>query len=137
MEHHSTDPGCHEHHEINGVLNQIAQIKDLDTLRPLLGGLQELLIRHFRTEEADDGLFDAIGTRAPRLAINVQECLQEHQELLAALEELTARARIGLGETMMDIQGAAESFAQKLRDHEAKETELLNDSMCLDLGGGD
>ncbi|MHC4078603.1 MAG: hemerythrin domain-containing protein [Planctomycetota bacterium] len=158
MEHHCPQPGFPDHEEINGVLEQISKATgDLDSLRPLLGDLRPMLTQHFTAEEADDGLFDTIGTRAPRLGSKVQECLQEHQELLTALGELMeqaedqaqaqeqaqaqararGRAQAGPGEGMTEIQGDAESFLKKLRDHEAKETELLNDSMFLDLGGGD
>lgn len=123
------DAGWPEHQDLNGVLKQVGDASDLRSLRPLLANLQGLLGRHFGGEEDDDGLFAAIERRSPRLCMNVEECRREHHELLEFLEQLIHQA------FAMDCD--SKRFLQQLRDHEAKESELLNDSMYVDLGGGD
>ena len=116
-----------EHQDLNGVLRQVHDTAELPAIRPLLAHLQELLRRHFRAEEGNDGLFDSIQKRAPRLRVKVEECRQEHRELLKFLKGL-------INQTFV-MQRDAKRFVQQLRDHEAKESELINDSMYVDLGG--
>ena len=118
-----------DHQNLNGVLKQVQDASDLQRLHPLLTNLQELLERHFFAEEDHDGLFDAIESKAPRLCMKVEECRQDHRELQGFLDQLINQA--------VAMQCDTKRFLQQLRDHEAKETELLNDSMYLDLGGSD
>ncbi len=121
--------GLLQHHELNGALKRLRQSSDLENLRPLLQDLKNLLPRHFEAEEHIDGLFDSIERKAPRLSNQVQECREEHRHLLATLEELSERTA--------GLRRDTRKFLRQLRGHEAKETEMLNDSMYIDLGGGD
>jgi hypothetical protein len=90
---------------------------------------------HFAWEESN-GWATAILQQEPRLEHAVRHLLQEHRELTQSLDTLIDEAAA--------IQHADKPFREKVlrwiervRDHEARENELLEEAFEEDLGAGD
>jgi molybdopterin converting factor small subunit len=105
------------------------EVCSMGALGATLRELVALLGEHFKEEEAADGLYDTVTKIAPRYSGRVKLLAQEHAALLASAEAAERRA----SETSEEIS----SLIAKLRRHEEMETELLNEAVLSDLGGGD
>jgi hypothetical protein len=125
-----------EHEELKGVLRRIEETRELGELVPLLSKLGVLLEAHFATEEGPEGLRAAVAKLEPRHDSRLREILEEHSVFLRELERLAESARECLERTIPGILQEVAGLCARLREHEAKENELLLDATYTDIGGG-
>ena len=115
-----------DHRQLGDLLTQLQQAPHPSDTSRLLGDLRGLLSRHFDREEAPEGLFEMIKTRAPHHRETVQELVREHATFLVDLDELTTPE----GERANDaIPDRIIRFVTRLREHESRESKLLVDSL--------
>jgi hypothetical protein len=123
-----------EHESLRAMLRRIEGTQQLADLVPLMTQLLQALEEHFATEERPDGLHAAIQDREPRYGRALHVILDEHREFLALAREILARARTCLEQKEVVLRDVLR-LANRLHDHEARETELLTDTFNTDLGG--
>ena len=124
-----------EHASLRELLQRIKQTQQLADLVPLMATLRDELVEHFATEERPEGLHAAIANREPRHGRALQVILDEHKEFLALAETILSRARACLEEKEGILRDVLR-LANRLHDHEVRETELLTDTLYTDLGRG-
>ncbi len=123
----SQDP-INEHQRLLRLLDVLDDgpwlVDELSFLDDLVGFLEG----HFAFEEGPHGLREMIED-TPRLGPALDHVLSEHSALLATARQIRAQ--------VSGCIEATHSLADKLRDHESRETELIQDSVNLDIGVGD
>ncbi len=130
----SRDTIAHEHVALRDTLGRMEQTSDLRLLLPMLQEIRTRLGVHFTREEAPSGFHDIIGETAPHLLAYLQRLLDEHRDLLAELDRLSARAKACADGPLAAVLADVAAFSQRLQIHEARETSLLGDAMYTDLG---
>ncbi len=126
-----------EHHRIRDLLRAIEASADLPELLRRLAEARPLLAAHFRAEEAADGFYDLVRSLAPR-QLALLDCLQaEHRRFLAEIDGLAERVRACLAGPVAALLAEARTLAGRVRAHEAREDELLLDTLYTDLGHGE
>jgi len=109
--------------------------EDLAGLRARLGAAHAHITEHFRFEE-QNGYMDAVRKREPRLERTIHQLAEEHGQLRQSLEALIGEARgvTSLGDTLREgIQG----WIERVRQHEFRENNLVQDAFNLDIGAED
>lgn len=125
-----------EHENLGRLVNRLDAARDIETIVPILQELHVALVDHFATEEADDGLHQAIGHTAPEKERALDELFAEHREFLVRLERLRRRAD-GIRQSLADMVDQGRRLAADLKAHEVRETELFLDAVYSEHGGGD
>jgi hemerythrin-like domain-containing protein len=93
------------------------------------------LLAHFRFEE-QDGYMDALRKDAPHLEHAIQNLVAEHDQLAQGLDTLIHEARAAqavdasLGERVRE-------WVRRVRQHEARENALVQETLNLDIGPED
>lgn len=126
-----------EHRRIRDLTRQIEKSPDLLELLKRLQEFRSLLVPHFLAEEATDGLYDTIRRMSPRQLALVDELQKEHRAFLAEIERLAERARACLAGPVAAVLAQARALAHRVNEHEAREDNLLLDTMYTDLGHGE
>lgn len=126
-----------QHREMRETLERVTAITSLETLVPLLKRLREQLREHFADEEGEGGLAQAVGESAPRHVRAIESLFGEHREFLESVKGLIERSEALLTGPKAKILRDVKALAERLHRHEAKETELLQDSVYTDMGAGD
>ncbi len=126
-----------QHEQLRATLAQVGACTSLSSLLPLLQGLRAQLEAHFADEEGEDGLGAVIGETAPRHTRHIEMLFQEHRSFLGTLDDLLYRCRALLGDAEGRIFEDVKKLSEQLHDHEARETELLQDAVFTDMGVGD
>lgn len=110
-----------------------------DQLDQRLGGLSRAFAEHMGVTEGPDGLYHELVDQAPRLAAGVSGLVQDHQALLAAIENLRERvARPGADTCepdMAQLHGWARRLADELFAHRQRGADLVYEAYETDLGG--
>lgn len=106
---------------------------DEPELRRLVGHLRLQLTVHFETEESDDA-FAALIADQPRLLRRVAALRTEHVEMTEALAGLVELATIGRS---AELCARLAPLLDRFDAHERAETDLLQDLVLVDEGGGD
>ena len=108
------------------------------TVGKAIDTLVVFLREHFRHED-EDGFFDEITIRAPRLLTRAREVSREHLGILAGMEAFRDVALMGDGsESWWDLLDREYHRLMKdLMHHEHQERELLQDTYTDDVGTGD
>jgi nucleotide-binding universal stress UspA family protein len=112
-----------------------------------LGGVQECLAQHVTSAEAPDGLLAEIDLTWPTLVHRVDQLRREHADLLQQAAALRRRVEEywcvewttevdGRPETA-DIRQQAARLLGALRDHQAREADLIFETFYTDIGAGD
>jgi hypothetical protein len=125
-----------EHENLGRLVARLESSHHLAITLSVLEELQTALVDHFTTEEADDGLHQAIGKTAPERERALEELFAEHRSFLIRLARLRRKAeacRDDLASTLED----GRRLASDLKIHEGKETELFLDAVYSEHGGGD
>src|SRR5262245_55234372 len=93
------------------------------------------LAEHFRLDE-HDGYMDAVREREPSLEKRVQELAEEHRGLMQSLDARLRRAGAagGVGDL---FRGAVRAWVKRVRRHEARETDLIQEAFTVDVGPED
>jgi len=104
-------------------------------LRAQLAVTHTQITDHFGFEE-QNGWKDAVLKQEPRLEHAARGLVDEHRQLVRSLDTLI--------EEVEDAQNLDDVFREKVlrwiqrvRDHEARENDLLEDAFVEDLGAGD
>jgi hypothetical protein len=90
------------------------------------------LTEHFRFEE-QNGYMDVVREREPRLERTIQQLAEEHGQLTRSLDALIKEAgkATSLGDALRE---AILSWIECVRQHEARENDLVQDAFDLDIG---
>jgi hypothetical protein len=109
--------------------------KSLAELRAQLGAARAHLTEHFRFEE-QNGYMDAVREREPRLERTIHQLAEEHVQLRQSLDALIgeAGAATGLSDTLRE---EVREWIERVRRHEMRENDLIQDAFNLDLGAED
>ena len=109
--------------------------KRLAELRVRLSTTRTHLAEHFRFEE-QNGYMDAVQKREPRLERVIQQLSEEHGELAQSLAVLIEQAK---AVTSLDcpFREAVRRWIKRVREHEVRENELVQDAFDLDIGAED
>jgi len=104
----------------------------------LLNSLAAHLEAHFELEE-ENGYFEDLVQRAPRLSEHVDEMLKQHALLLAESRELVKIARQAFAddEPSPELTERYEKFRVDLLGHEKAEIDILQEAYTRDLGSKD
>jgi hypothetical protein len=86
--------------QLGGVAGSEAMLRALDRLQPLLE-------RHFREEEVQDGLFDAIRRHTPEREMAIAALSREHKAMLASVQLLRDLAAMATAVEVLQSHGAA------------------------------
>ncbi len=112
------------HRTVMADLELLVQIEDPDAAAHGLANLRAVLPGHFAHEEVPDGVFDWIVALAPYHRRAVQELVNDHHSLLAELEDL-GPLHDASGDPIEEALDQARAFCAHMREHEARESELL------------
>ena len=128
-----------EHHKLNLALSAIRRRMD-DTVVDSLRALRTELRSHFAQEETEGCLEDA-GARCPSAAPRLKALKSDHDDLLCSLDELIQVATEDEAPPEA-MSSRLESLSQRLHDHEAAESRLLQyalggDTSEYDVEGND
>lgn len=124
-----------EHRHLNALLAELTDTTDLARVEPLLGSLRDLLVKHFETEEAPEGLHEIVSTQASHRLPNLQKLFDEHREILERVDRLREAARSCFEGPVRRVLDDVEALASTLHEHEAEEEELFGEAFYTDLGG--
>lgn len=112
-----------------------ASRKGLAELRAWLTATKVHITEHFRFEE-ENGYMDAVRQREPRLERNIQHIADEHRQLAEALDALIKASR-----TAASVEDGlcqeVRAWIEHIRQHEARENELIQNAFNLDIGMDD
>jgi hypothetical protein len=114
---------------------QPASSEGLAQLRSRLAATRTHIARHFHFEERD-GYMDAIRKREPRLERTVQLLAEEHGELLTSLDALVKEAEKA-AKLDNGFRDKVRGWVDRVRRHEVREGELVQDAFNLDIGAED
>lgn len=112
-----------------------ASRSSLPVLRSRLEATSVHIMEHFRFEE-QNGYMETIRQREPRLGRAIDELAKEHGQLLKSLDivlEETFTAPC-IDET---IGAKISEWINQVRQHEARENQLVQDAFNLDIGPED
>jgi hypothetical protein len=104
-------------------------------LRARLGAAHAHITEHFRFEE-QNGYMHAVRAREPRLERAIHQLAEEHRQLARSLEALIERAR---DTTSLDdrFRDEVREWVERVRQHEARENDIVQDAFNLDIGAED
>ncbi len=122
-----------EHRALAGLLRELSQANDAPSIATAAGALNGLLCEHLPHEESPDGLRAAVLRASPHLYDRLDSILAEHLALLKGVANL--RDLAGSGANLEGLKAAAEDVIANLRDHEARESQLLSAALWEDMGG--
>ena len=105
-----------------------------EELRACLGLTGAHLTEHFRLEE-QNGYMDAVLQRDPNRERAVRHLQDEHRRLAASLDALL-EAAAGRGPPEA-LRAGVLSWVERVRDHEARENALVQDTFNVDLSAED
>jgi hypothetical protein len=109
--------------------------ESLTEFRVRLDATHTHLTEHFRFEE-QNGYLDAVRKREPRLERMVQQLAEEHRELAQDLDALRAEARAAT--SLEDrFPDKVRHWVERVRQHELRENDLVQDAFNLDLSAED
>jgi hypothetical protein len=126
-----------QHRTIQDAARQMESARDLDELLRRLAGFRALLVPHFASEEAPEGYFDVVRSHASCHVGWVDEFGREHRAFLAEIDQLSERARACIAGPVAEILRQAADLTRRLREHEARENDLLIDALYVDIGDED
>ena len=123
-------------HSIHSVLAE--KNPNQTEIERLLREFKDALKLHFICEE-DDGFFDDITSRAPRLSGRADHLSVEHRELLDRAGELCHFAEVGSPSMQWwrELSIRCHEFSKHLMHHENEENKLLQEAYQRDIGPGD
>jgi hypothetical protein len=107
----------------------------LAELRARLDATRAHLTEHFRFEE-QNGYMDAVREREPRLERTVQQLAEEHRQLAQSLAALIEEARVAAS-VGAKLREEVREWARRVRQHEMRENELVQDAFNLDIAPED
>lgn len=132
-----------EHKELTDLLAKVrdavsAEDRTKKQVDDLMTRLCELVETHFSHEEQGGYLKEAL-ERAPRLAIQAQSLLLQHESLLDDVAKLRLLVHSGVESPAWWIRIGSDfhKFASRLLNHEHAETKVVQGAYTDDIGVGD
>ncbi len=119
-------------------LEQAARPHSGEAISDLLARLAEICSEvgeHFRFEE-QNGYMNAIRKDEPRLERSIQQLEEEHRQLGRTLEALLTEVKAITGQDLA-LREKVRAWAERVRHHEARENQLVQDAFNRDLGAKD
>ena len=109
--------------------------KDVTELHSQLVATLAHITEHFRFEE-QNGYMDTAKTREPRLDRTIRQLAEEHGDLRHSLEAIIRQASdaSSLGDPLRD---EIQEWIRRVRQHERRENDLVQDAFNLDIGPED
>ncbi len=92
-----------------------------------------LLEEHARQIEAPEGLMNQIAQQEPRLLDRIELLRREHRELVQQARQLQQQ----LAEDPQQLRERIGHFLRALRNHNARENDLIYEALETDIGVGD
>jgi hypothetical protein len=91
------------------------------------------------TDSESTSLLSEIAIDQPRFVSRIERLRREHDDLRAALRSLRDQIApvVGVDVDPADIRDRLASVARRLRQHRAREADLIYEAINLNLGGGD
>lgn len=124
-----------EHRHLNALLVELESAREPERIERLLVSLRSLLIAHFATEEAPDGLHEIVSQNAAHRLPNVQQLFAEHREIVHRLDALRTQAAALREGAFRRLTDEVAALAAVLRAHEAVEDEIFGEAFYTDIGG--
>ncbi len=109
--------------------------KSLAEIHEQLGQTRVHVLEHFHFEE-QNGFMEAVVKRDPRFDRAVSELFEEHRQMRDSLEKLLADTR-DAPPAAADVREEIRTWIKRLRRHEARENERIQDAFCQDFTGED
>jgi hypothetical protein len=134
---HVKDQVLDEHRRVRDITKRMGDARDLRDLLERLREARGLVVTHFSSEEAPGGFYDLLRGAAPSYLGRIDQMQREHQAMLGDLDRLLERAQACLDGPIAEIFQDVADLARRLQRHEARENEVLLDSMYTDLGQGE
>jgi ElaB/YqjD/DUF883 family membrane-anchored ribosome-binding protein len=107
----------------------------MEELRTRLEATLEHIAEHFLFEERN-GYMDAVREREPRLERTIQHLADEHGHLTRGLDSLIAEA--GAAPTLDEaFRAKVRAWIRQVRQHEARENEVVQDAFGSDIAAED
>ena len=125
-----------EHCRMKALLQLLGTATSAESLAPPLQELLALLRVHFAREEGDEGLHNIVQARAPRLGHAVTPLLREHEILVNQGAQLLAFCEQA-NKLTTALRHDVARLIEQLRQHEQRETALLQDALLIELGSCD
>jgi hypothetical protein len=125
-----------EHDLIRELLARMEKAVAIELLLAEIERLEPLLFDHFESEEAPGGLYAQVRERIPGNFSRLEALEHEHGEFLDELRRLEGACRTRV-QPPKAIRRNVEALVQRIRAHEASESEFLRDAFMTDLGGRD
>jgi hypothetical protein len=113
----------HDLADLEGMLGSMSPVP-ADRLAERLRTIRGVTAKHFRFEE-ENGYLSPVVSCGHEKEVEVRALLDEHQRLLASLDEVIADAEQGTGLTG-DIRDRLEHWLREFRGHEARENEFFD-----------
>ncbi len=107
----------------------------LSALRVRLEGIRKCLGEHFGFEE-QNGYLDVVRQREPFADRVIEKLHAEHQELAQALDDLLGEVR-GCESLEAAVRDRVREWIMRVRCHESRESNLIQDAFNLDIGAED
>jgi hypothetical protein len=104
-------------------------------LRVHLDATQAHVMGHFRFEE-QDGYMDTLRKREPRLDRAIAQLAEEHRQLAQSLNELIKEAALA-SDISVSLRQQIRGWIERVRQHEIRENEFVQDAFNLDIGPED
>jgi hypothetical protein len=99
-----------------------------------LGATRVHLTEHFRFEE-QNGYMDGVGKREPRLQHVIEQLAAEHRELSRQLDEIITSSKAATDDGVLGKK--IHHWINQVRQHEARETDLVQDAFYTEIGAED
>jgi len=104
-------------------------------LKSRLGVLRAHLADHFRFEE-QDGYMEQVRKQVPRLERAIEQLAEEHRQLLRSLD--TIADQVGISDNPSDgVLESVRDWIARIRQHENRENDVVQDAFNLDIGAED
>ena len=104
-------------------------------IRAILDATRTHILEHFRFEE-EKGYMDKVRKREPRLERVIDQLASEHRQLAQALDALIEKTK--QASTLdLDLREKTREWIAAVRQHEAREDELVQNSFNLDISAED
>jgi pyruvate,orthophosphate dikinase len=123
-----------EHAELREVIVQMQEASDLGVFGGILERLHALLETHFEREEREEGVLRVIGDASPGHRRTAKELLSEHPKILDQVRELIERVQADADLPVTAVESEATAILERLNEHDRRETELLRETLAMDLG---
>ena len=116
-----------DHRSIRDLLSALGGADQVGELMSLLEELRGMLETHFAFEESETGMRAVVVEQAPERMPELEALFAEHGEIRADA--------VRLWETSQDCLRFRDALVDRIKQHEAKEAELLSSALYDDIGG--